>query len=229
MMKLLDWSNACFTMKKTIVCAMLLISSMAAFAGENDSVSFVEENVSEENDSDVFTNQFVDKIIDKIIRKKFYLDRGYRCFISAGLLFGKYPGARYSTTHGIQLNEKYFIGAGFGFNTTVGNYDGHDYIPLFSEFRVDFLSKNISPFVDVRGGYAIVIEENRGFYANVSCGLRLKRFSVSLGVDSSPGLKESDEVDLSRYMEDPNDENRFPSRIWNLNTRISFEFDKYKR
>lgn len=214
-------------MKKTIVYTMLLGSSLAAFAGENDFTNIdVEENESGVIDSDAVANQFVNKIIDRIKRKDFYLDHGYRCFISVGLLYGKYSGARYSTTHGIQLNEKYFIGAGIGFNTTVGNYDLHDYIPLYSEFRVDFKNKNISPFVDARGGYAIVIEENRGFYSNVSLGLRLKRLSLSVGVETSPGLKDSDDAN---YQLGESNNDCFTSRIWNFNTRISFEFDKHKK
>lgn len=221
-------------MKKAIVCTMLLTSPLATFAEENEytSVDF-NENKSEWGNSDVLEDLFGitrKERKDRSARKKFYLDHGYRGFVSTSLLCGNYPGLRYSTSHGMQLDEKYFIGAGLGFYTAEGYFDELDYIPLYANFRVDFKNKNHSPFIDTKAGYAIVIEENRGFYANASCGYRFKKVSLSVGVETLPGLdSDQNDVRISYQGMNSNEEIDFPSRIWGFNTRFTFEFDKHKK
>lgn len=220
-------------MKNAIVCTMLLVSPLATFAEENE-YDHVDVNDRKSGDSDILEDLFGisrKERKDRSARKKFYLDRGYRGFVSAELLLGTYLGIRFSSTHGMQLNEKYFIGAGGGFNSLERYdvyFDEHDYIPLYANFRVDFKDKNLSPFIDVKAGYAIVIEENRGFYANASCGYRFKKVSLSVGVETLPGLNCSQD-EVSYQGKNTNEEFDIPSRIWGFNTRFAFEFDKHKK
>lgn len=209
---------------------MLLVSPLATFAEENE-YDHVDVNDRKSGDSDILEDLFGisrKERKDRSARKKFYLDHGYRGFVSTGLLSGNYPGIRYATSHGMQLNEKYFIGAGSGFYTALGYIDEHDYIPLYANFRVDFKDENLSPFIDAKAGYAIVIEENRGFYANASCGYRFKKVSLSVGVETLPGLNCSQD-EVSYQGKNTNEEIDIPSRIWGFNTRFAFEFDKHKK
>lgn len=217
-------------MEKAIVCAMLLVSPLATFAEENE-YDHVDVNDRKSGDSDILEDLLGisrKERKDRSARKKFYLDHGYRGFVSTGLLSGNYPGLRYSTSHGMQLDEKYFIGAGLGFYTAEGYFDELDYIPLYANFRVDFKDKNLSPFIDTKVGYTIVIEENRGFYANASCGYRFMKVSLSVGVETLPGLNCSQD-EVSYQGKNTNEEFDIPSRIWGFNTRFAFEFDKHKK
>ncbi len=208
-----------------IVCGVMLTSQLAVFAEENDSGGLVDEKEeSEWGNSDGIQLHF-DVRHD---RKKFYLDRGYRGFVSAEILIGKNSGHGYSTTHGLQLNERYFIGAGIGFDMVESDFDLQYYIPIYSDFRVDFNGNGVSPFLDVRGGYSLETYEEPGFYADVSFGCRLRRASFSLGVETLPGFDCYPSEASLNYRLDKSNKVESPSRIWNVNVRFAFEFDKHK-
>ena len=108
--------------------------------------------------------------------------------------------------------------------------DSEDSIPVFADLRVDFLEKKISPFMELRAGVDIAIEGASGFYGNFSFGCRLKRFSLSAGVESMKGqdydfpyyyVGRRERVYYGNFDEsaDP-----FSFRAFNFVTRCSFEF-----
>ena len=94
----------------------------------------------------------------------------------------------------------------------------------------DFLEKKISPFMELRAGVDIAIEGASGFYGNFSFGCRLKRFSLSAGVESMKGQ----DYDFPYYYVGRRervyygnfDESAEPYgyRAFNFVTRFSFEF-----
>lgn len=160
----------------------------------------------------------------------FRLKKGSRLFVSAELMFGEMSGARLSVAYGAQLNNKFFLGGGAGFCLAADWYSDHISIPVFADLRVDFLEKKISPFMELRAGVDIAIEGVSGFYGNFSFGCRLKRFSISAGVESMKGQ----DYDFPYYYVGRRervyygnfDESAEPYgyRAFNFVTRFSFEF-----
>lgn len=60
-----------------------------------------------------------------------------------------------STTHGVQLNRSFFVGAGFGVNLHGDNTNDAIWVPVYAAVRWDLnISKKISPFVSCKLGYS---------------------------------------------------------------------------
>lgn len=53
------------------------------------------------------------------------------------------------------------------------------YMPLFADFRVNFMNKRISPFIDLRGGYSPITDG--GVYISFSTGVSFQ-FKPKLGL-----------------------------------------------
>lgn len=200
-------------MKKILMLAVMLIASISAF--------------SQSYRGDMVMSNKVDTH-DSI--STFSLKKGSRLFVSAELMFGEMPGVRFSATYGAQLNNKFFLGGGTGYCIAVDWYSDHYSIPVFADLRVDFLEKKISPFMELRAGVDIAIEGASGFYGNFLFGCRLKRFSLSAGVESMKGqdydfpyyyVGRRERVYYGNFDEsaDP-----FSFRAFNFVTRCSFEF-----
>lgn len=99
------------------------------------------------------------------------INPSYRGFAEAGVAFGPSSpdygmGSEYkesdgvaisfATSHGLQFNRSFFVGAGLGVNKIVRNgYDKFAQLALFIDGRWDLnVAKKVSPFVDLRLGYA---------------------------------------------------------------------------
>lgn len=69
------------------------------------------------------------------------------------------------TTHGVQINHHFYVGAGAGVRL------GDDYtsIPLYGSVRYTILKKKVSPFIDAKIGYSIL--DAAGFYMNPGAGV----------------------------------------------------------
>jgi len=101
------------------------------------------------------------------------LSEGYRGFVDLNysLGVGDFGADRieFTTSHGYQVNEIFYIGAGAGFNYY---FDGEiASVPIFANPRVDFPTGNICPFIDMKIGYT-VSEYIKGFYFVPSAGVR---------------------------------------------------------
>ena len=103
------------------------------------------------------------------------LRSGYRGMADFAHTFGvgvfSTPRVEISNVHGYQFNEYFFLGGGVG---------AHYYyqaeaieLPIFVDFRVDFLNRSVTPYFDLRAGYTVF--EETGFYINPTAGAR---FSV---------------------------------------------------
>ncbi len=157
-------------------------------------------------------------------------NRHYRGFVSGGFLLGDMVGVRLSTTHGEQLNSKIFLGAGIGMCMAEDWDDDHFSIPIYADFRVDFLEKKISPFLEIKAGSDFAVKGISGFYGDLSVGCRFKRSSVSFGAETFNGEYEH----FYDYIKEPyyNDgqisyTQSFvveSKRLFNFVTRFSFEF-----
>ena len=114
-----------------------------------------------------------------------------------------------STTHGMQLAPKFFIGAGLGIESVGidGSFDFDDLsIPLYGAFRNDhWTNKKISLFAEFRIGYNIKLSGYmlNFIHVNPIIGIRFRisdRMGVNIGLSYAP-YKKFDEYywDGDRY------------------------------
>lgn len=102
----------------------------------------------------------------------------------------------YSGSVGMQLTPNFYAGLGLAAQVYIdywyyGYYDPdkpelYAQMPLFADLRYDVFASKLSPFVAIRTGYAVGIDEINdysGFYLNPSVGIRIKSVSVSIGAD----------------------------------------------
>ncbi len=73
-----------------------------------------------------------------------------------------------STTHGYQFNNYFFVGGGVALNY----YTDADLVaaPIYANFRANFINKKVTPFADVKAGYAV--GDIEGAYASIGVGVR---------------------------------------------------------
>lgn len=153
--------------------------------------------------------------------------KGYRFFFAADQMIGDMTGFKFTTTHGVQFNNKIFLGGGIGFCIADDDLESYLAIPVYAGFRFDILNKRSTPFIEARAGVAFAIEGSTGFYGNFSIGGRFKRFSISTGVESLQGTENyftyeydsDDPYSMWNYVECPE-----PYRAFSFVTRFAFEF-----
>lgn len=121
--------------------------------------------------------------------------QSYRGFadIEAGIIISssgwiKDPIIGITTTHGVQLAEMFFIGAGTGILTNIHSAA----MPLFCDLRFDWFSgKKVSPFIDLKTGYTLKITDaiydniDSGLYLNPTIGCRIRlnnRTGINIGL-----------------------------------------------
>lgn len=159
-----------------------------------------------------------------------FLSRGYRGFVSVESLLGDFIGCGITTTHGKQVNEKFFVGGGVGMLIAEDWMEDHYSFPVYAALRVDFLNKKISPFMGLRTGIDFAAEGPSGFYGDFSFGCRFKRSSVSFGINTMRGNYYDsddrgwvyyDDYYVSGYYYDYSDSYY---KAFNFVTRFSFEF-----
>lgn len=215
-------------MKKVLFLLLMLMAQFTTFAENESDYRDANDEVREWGESDGFQIHWGIRPRERT-RKTYSLEPGYRCFISGEILIFDDIASRISTTHGMQLDNRFFIGAGLGLlSSEFGIFDYYS-IPFFSVFRVDFLKKKITPFLEVRGGYDLVINAESGFYGGLSFGCRLKRVSISLGAEKMPKNSYKEYV----YYVNNNEDSllsveEYVYRGWNFNLRFSYEFSKHR-
>ena len=103
--------------------------------------------------------------------------KNYRGFTDLGYSLGVGHNSddfdRYtlSTTHGYQLSDMFFLGAGVSFEYV--RDVSATLVPIYADLRMDLplRSSNIKPFVDAKVGYAAGVLD--GFYFAPTVGLRV--------------------------------------------------------
>ncbi len=155
----------------------------------------------------------------------FVPQKGYRFFLAADQMAGNIIAFKFSTTHGAQLNDKFFVGCGVGFciGSDDKNWESYLSIPVYADFRYDILHKKSTPFIEARAGVAFAIEGSTGFYGNFSVGGRFKRFSVSAGFETLQGSDNYYMYSSSDYYASYNEYTE-PYRAFSFVTRFAFEF-----
>lgn len=100
--------------------------------------------------------------------------RGYNAFIESGFTFGDETCFdMISTVHGYQFNNHLFLGGGMALHNYDGIGDDDDTyfaVPIFVNFRANFMNKKVTPFADARLGYTYGDVE--GAYGSIGIGIR---------------------------------------------------------
>lgn len=89
-----------------------------------------------------------------------------------------------STSHGYQINDKFFIGAGLGIEhcPNIDNY----IVPVFVQGRIDLKFGKFTPFGDLRAG--VNAAEGVGMYLSPAIGYRFnwgRKSGINLGIGLS--------------------------------------------
>ncbi len=117
------------------------------------------------------------------VRRYGCLHKDFRAIIEAGFSYGfgdvKENRPIVNTSFGYQFNPHVYLGGGFG----VAHLTNSDVfvIPLFVNFRSDFINNKVSPFVDLKAGYSPFA--TKGGYASIAWGCRFQSLSLSVGTD----------------------------------------------
>ena len=101
------------------------------------------------------------------------VDLGY----SVGVGIWESSRVELSTSHGCLINPYFYVGAGLGVHY---HYDASAIsIPVFADFRGNFMKGNIKPFLNFRIGYSF--GDFEGLYLAPSVGVSINRFDIGLG------------------------------------------------
>lgn len=155
------------------------------------------------------------------------LHRKFRAIIEPAYVFGvedsDYKEDRVGATvsMGYQFNPYIYLGVGVG-----GFYflDSEVYsLPVFLNFRSDFINARITPFVDVKAGYSPV-EDVKGAYASVSLGCRF-RLGDSFALSVSTGAEiQSAEVSYSYNSFGYHSYYSEQTDIWGVFAKVGIDF-----
>ncbi len=237
-------------MKRLLFWLLLLITQTYAFSQNNretvylkngdeirgNIIGFVPDKsvtiVAVEGDTFVYDLTKVDKITRESILSYYednddrsdYIapEKGYRFLLSLDLMAGKMSGLKWTTVHGVQLNKNIFLGVGTGFCIADDFYDFHMSVPLFLDFRSDFLEERVSPFVEARVGGVCALEGSSGFYGDFSFGSRMRRFSISAGVETLPG-EDQDYIQYGGHLHYRIETVKYRKQSYNFNIRFTVE------
>lgn len=180
-------------MKRIITLVVLAVGCVVgATAAESvaqeaiDATAVISQDIDYKDDADALTTdkEVVPEVVNKRLAARGY--RGFinitpitRTFINEGVSFSA------STTHGYQINERFFVGAGAAFHINLGNEGLGVAIPAYAAFRGN-VGKRLAQFTyGARLGAAYADYGNFNSdtsvhngetvlgYMNVDAGLRL--------------------------------------------------------
>ena len=123
-----------------------------------------------------------EEIVNKRKKETSDINSGYKAFLEVGTIINfrasgfviARGAASLTTSHGYQFNPWLFVGAGLAVDYhAAGN---RLFVPLFADFRANFLDRKVSPFFSTKIGYAVGSKEsyviNPGLYVNPTFGVR---------------------------------------------------------
>lgn len=106
----------------------------------------------------------------------------YKGFVEGGYTFGSWGHGSVMTSHGCQINKHVFVGGGTGAKFI----DGQVFVPVYGDFRVNFLKSDITPFFGTKVGYSI--HSAGGFMFEPAVGVRFG-FTDSFAMNFSVGYE----------------------------------------
>jgi hypothetical protein len=114
----------------------------------------------------------------------------YSGIIESGLIFStEHLSSQQTFVNGIKINDMHTVGFGVGFGVLV-NYEADLTMPMYANYRVNFLPEKRSPFINVAAGVALT-EEALNLYSGLTAGIRFYIFSLSSGINVQTVGKEA--------------------------------------
>lgn len=137
--------------------------------------------------------------------------KGYRSSVFVYLADNSEDFETYSigTTHGYQINPKWFVGGGIQLNFGYLLYKSEDYsfgsATEYADIRLDILEKSITPYLNLKLGYTV--GDIQGWYAAPEVGARFRHFNLGIGIECQNheavygiGVKQTDENEHSELL-----------------------------
>lgn len=122
-------------------------------------------------------------------KKKEFSKKGYRTQIEQTLEIGEFVTFGYDAIFGYQFNSHLQLGGGIGLRA-LDKVRGSDFgIPLYADFKVNFLKTKVTPFADLKAGALITADPT--FYFSPSVGVKI-HFSKARALSISTGVAWAD-------------------------------------
>lgn len=119
-------------------------------------------------------------------KKKEFSKKGYRTQIEQTLEFGDFVAFGYDAIFGYQFNSHLQLGGGIGLRGLSGEVTGDGFgVPLYADFKVNFLKTKVTPFFDLKAGSLITSDPT--FYISPSVGVKI-HFSKARALSISTGV-----------------------------------------
>ena len=102
----------------------------------------------------------------------------------------------FSTSHGYQFNEMWYLGAGIELESVCNSGVDDDLFAIFLDGRADFKFGAVTPFADVRVGYNTLETD---FYLSPTIGYRFnwgRRIGINVGVGATLRRIKTDDFSL---------------------------------
>ena len=160
------------------------------------------ENSNEDIDIDAYTDPVAQWKEKQNIKRSNYHDltNGLRIFADLSIMaqtsYYTCSAVSYSATFGHQLSPKFYAGLGIAVQAYIDYWyyterredepELYAQVPLFAEVRYDIKPSKFSPFVSMKAGYALGLDDANdysGAYFNPSVGIRYKAFNFAVGLD----------------------------------------------
>ena len=119
-------------------------------------------------------------------KKKEFSKKGYRTQIEQTLEIGDFVAFGYDAIFGYQFNSHLQLGGGIGLRGLSGEVTGDGFgVPLYADFKVNFLKTKVTPFADLKAGALITADPS--FYFSPSVGVKI-HFSKARALSISTGV-----------------------------------------
>lgn len=131
-------------------------------------------------------------------KKKEFSKKGYRTQIEQAFDSGDFVAFGYDAIFGYQFNSHLQLGGGIGLRA-LDEVTGDDFgVPLYADFKVNFLKTKVTPFFDLKAGSLITADPT--FYFSTSVGVKI-HFSKARALSISTGVAwaECEEYDYYGY------------------------------
>lgn len=142
---------------------------------------------------------------------------GYKGFVDVGISSND-CSFQLGTSHGYQFNNYVYLGGGLGIHHYFDFEDDVFAVPVFLNFRVNFLNKRVTPLFDLKLGYSS--GDLEGAFASLELGIRIaltgkKAINVQLGYTEQEYEYAFDYWDSYYYDSD---------YLQGISLRVGFEF-----
>lgn len=119
-------------------------------------------------------------------KKKEFSKKGYRTQIEQTLEIGEFVTFGYDAIFGYQFNSHLQLGGGIGLRAFSDEVRGDGFgVPLYADFKVNFLKTKVTPFFDLKAGSLITSDPT--FYFSPSVGVKI-HFSKARALSISTGV-----------------------------------------